>query len=48
MMSHQFWGQHPHLAFITRTLGCVLLILALIYLYSYCGVANTHFIYNEF
>lgn len=35
-------------SFILRTLLYSLVLLGLIYLYEYCGVGSTGFIYNEF
>lgn len=39
---------HPVTIFIARTLLYTAIIIALVYLYSYRGVSNSHFIYNEF
>lgn len=36
------------LLFTGRTIFYFLIILALVYLYQYCGVGNSKFIYNEF
>ncbi|MEX0381061.1 teichoic acid D-Ala incorporation-associated protein DltX [Leuconostoc sp. MS02] len=46
-MIKQFF-QRPIINFISRTLFYFVIILALIYLYSYSGVGESHFIYNEF
>ncbi|MGN1407974.1 teichoic acid D-Ala incorporation-associated protein DltX [Lactobacillus sp.] len=35
-------------SFILRTLLYSLVLLGLIYLYEYCGIGSTGFIYNEF
>lgn len=43
----KFW-HHPVMIFIARTLLYTAIILVLVYLYSYRGVSNSHFIYNEF
>ncbi|UQS84325.1 teichoic acid D-Ala incorporation-associated protein DltX [Bombilactobacillus thymidiniphilus] len=40
--------QHPMLKFILLTAFYFLIIMALVYLYSYSGINNSHFIYNEF
>lgn len=40
--------QRPVTTFVLRTIFYFLIILALIYLYSYSGVTGGHFIYNEF
>ncbi|MDF7627278.1 teichoic acid D-Ala incorporation-associated protein DltX [Leuconostocaceae bacterium ESL0723] len=40
--------QQPLINFILRTLFYFLVILTLIYLYSFSGVTGGHFIYNEF
>lgn len=42
------WWQQPIFLFFARTLFFFAVILALVYLYSYRGVGNSHFIYNEF
>ncbi|GAA3617638.1 hypothetical protein GCM10022296_22100 [Secundilactobacillus similis DSM 23365 = JCM 2765] len=34
--------------FVEKTVAYIVIILALIYLYDYSGVAGGHFIYNEF
>lgn len=36
------------LHFAVKTVSYFLIILALVYLYDYCGVNGAHFIYNEF
>jgi len=40
--------QHPTFNFIARTIIYFLILLGLVYLYSYSGVNQPHFIYNEF
>ncbi|MCT8388531.1 teichoic acid D-Ala incorporation-associated protein DltX [Leuconostoc holzapfelii] len=40
--------QRPVVNFISRTLFYFSIILMLVYLYSYSGVGQGHFIYNEF
>lgn len=44
----KLFSAHPALSFIVRTVCYAAIILFLIYLYSYRGVAGAHFIYNEF
>ncbi|UQS82462.1 teichoic acid D-Ala incorporation-associated protein DltX [Bombilactobacillus folatiphilus] len=46
-MFKKFW-QHPAVKFIALTLLYFLIIMALVYLYSYSGINNSKFIYNEF
>ncbi|WP_294977366.1 teichoic acid D-Ala incorporation-associated protein DltX [uncultured Leuconostoc sp.] len=46
MIKHFF--EQPIINFISRTLFYFIIILALVYLYSYSGVGGSHFIYNEF
>ncbi|WDF82961.1 teichoic acid D-Ala incorporation-associated protein DltX [Lacticaseibacillus pabuli] len=41
-------NDHPGLSFALKTVCYAAIILFLIYLYSYRGVAGAHFIYNEF
>ncbi|WP_461215417.1 teichoic acid D-Ala incorporation-associated protein DltX [Lacticaseibacillus sp. GG6-2] len=41
-------SNHPVLDFILRTIFYAVIILLLVYLYSYRGVGSAHFIYNEF
>ncbi|MGL0747772.1 teichoic acid D-Ala incorporation-associated protein DltX [Secundilactobacillus paracollinoides] len=36
------------LSFTAKTVSYFVIILALVYLYDYCGVNGAHFIYNEF
>ncbi|MFC6171469.1 teichoic acid D-Ala incorporation-associated protein DltX [Loigolactobacillus jiayinensis] len=38
----------PGVKFILRTIFYFLILLALVYLYSYSGINNSKFIYNEF
>ncbi|WP_404819932.1 teichoic acid D-Ala incorporation-associated protein DltX [Lacticaseibacillus suibinensis] len=38
----------PSVKFVAKTLFYTVIILILVYLYSYRGVAGGHFIYNEF
>ncbi|WP_125711400.1 teichoic acid D-Ala incorporation-associated protein DltX [Lacticaseibacillus porcinae] len=40
--------QRPVVNFILRTLFYAVILLVLVYLYSYRGVGGSHFIYNEF
>ncbi|WP_220738801.1 teichoic acid D-Ala incorporation-associated protein DltX [Leuconostoc miyukkimchii] len=40
--------RRPTINFVIRTLFYFVVILALVYLYSYSGVGEGHFIYNEF
>ncbi|MCP1276119.1 teichoic acid D-Ala incorporation-associated protein DltX [Leuconostoc citreum] len=46
-MIKQFF-QRPIVNFIARTLFYFIVILTLVYLYSYSGVGGGKFIYNEF
>ncbi|KRN24461.1 hypothetical protein FC75_GL001263 [Lacticaseibacillus camelliae DSM 22697 = JCM 13995] len=38
----------PGVRFVLKTLFYAVVLLTLVYLYSYRGVAGGHFIYNEF
>ena len=42
------WVNSPTREFIWHTALYFIIILGLVYLYSYRGVTNSHFIYNEF
>ncbi|WP_462400275.1 teichoic acid D-Ala incorporation-associated protein DltX [Lacticaseibacillus pantheris] len=42
------WLARPTVSFIARTVLYLLIMLLLVYLYSYRGISNSHFIYNEF
>ncbi|MFD1441612.1 teichoic acid D-Ala incorporation-associated protein DltX [Lacticaseibacillus hegangensis] len=42
-----FFARHG-VRFVLKTLFYAVVLLALVYLYSYRGVAGGHFIYNEF
>ncbi|WP_225047957.1 teichoic acid D-Ala incorporation-associated protein DltX [Lacticaseibacillus kribbianus] len=42
-----FWHR-PLVSFIARTVLYTAILIVLVYLYSYRGVAGGHFIYNEF
>ncbi|MCI1986284.1 MAG: teichoic acid D-Ala incorporation-associated protein DltX [Lactobacillus sp.] len=42
------WWHRPVVQFIGRTVLYTLIIIGLVYLYSYRGVGASHFIYNEF
>lgn len=42
------WWLNPTGQFIWHTALYFIIILLLVYLYSYRGVTNSHFIYNEF
>ncbi|MFD1432096.1 teichoic acid D-Ala incorporation-associated protein DltX [Lacticaseibacillus yichunensis] len=42
------WWHKPVVQFIGRTLLYAIIIMILVYLYSYRGVTNSRFIYNEF
>ncbi|MFD1485482.1 teichoic acid D-Ala incorporation-associated protein DltX [Lacticaseibacillus baoqingensis] len=42
------WWQRPMVQFIARTVLYSVIIIGLVYLYSYRGVGQSHFIYNEF
>ncbi|MBA1434513.1 teichoic acid D-Ala incorporation-associated protein DltX [Bombilactobacillus bombi] len=44
----EFFNHHTAVKFIGRTIFYFLIIMALVYLYSYAGINNSGFIYNEF
>ena len=42
-----FW-QKDSVRFIARTIFYFMILFALMYMYSYSGINQPHFIYNEF
>ncbi|MGX5377384.1 teichoic acid D-Ala incorporation-associated protein DltX [Ligilactobacillus sp. LYQ135] len=42
-----FW-QNNIVRFIARTIFYFVILFALVYMYSYSGIDQPHFIYNEF